>query len=351
MNFFKKIILILIFAFILGDKIHLYAQDEFFEPQTNIGGYGELHYNYSYKNTKPVSKLDFHRFVLFLAHTFSEKWTFKSEVELEHNLVGEDSGKLELEQAYIDYHFRDYLGFQAGVLLIPSGIVNEYHEPPTFFGVERPEYHKYLVPTTWFGNGIAIYGLYEGFDYKLSISEGLNSDKFNSSSGIRNGRQNGFEADARNLLYVFRINYISIPQLLVGSSISYNNATGDSTNIPFSLIEFHLKYVSGNLYLTGEFANISYWKPEKVNSFGFYADIGFNFRNLLNIDWDMITFLRYTNYNTAIVDIPGYDIKKWLAGVSIKPLNSIVLKADFGQRKTERNTIEKLFNLGIGYMF
>ncbi len=28
-------------------SVTIFAQDEFFEPKTNLGGYGELNYNYS----------------------------------------------------------------------------------------------------------------------------------------------------------------------------------------------------------------------------------------------------------------------------------------------------------------
>jgi len=339
-------------------SLNIYAQDEFFTPKTTIGGYGELHFNsVKTENSESKNTLDFHRFVMFVSHGFSEKWSFKSELELEHNFVGEDKGELELEQAYIDYHLSNIFGVQAGVILPSIGILNEIHEPPTFFGVERPEYHKYIIPTTWFGNGIAFYGNYSGFDYKFSVMEGLNSDKFSAFSGIRGGRQEGFKSNANDLLYNMRINYLNIQNLLFGVSYTYNKAKGDSTEIPINLIEAHVKLHYKNLFVIGEIGNISYASGKLERSFGYYFDLGYDLSKLLNVDWQIIPFLRYSNYNPAEKTGNGIsdnqnEVKKWMFGLSVKPINEIVLKIDYGERKTKNDTeITKLFNLGIGYMF
>ena len=336
------------------------AQDEFFEPKTTIGGYGELHFNQIKPESSESKKtLDFHRFVVFLAHSFSEKWSFKSEIELEHNIVEGEQGALELEQAYIDYHFSNYLGFQAGVILPSVGIMNEIHEPPTFFGVERPEYNKYIIPTTWFGNGLAIYGKFNGLDYKFTIMEGLNSDNFSASSGIRESRQEGFKSNANDLLYNIRINYLKIQNLLLGVSFSYNNAKGDSTNIPINLIEGHLQYVKNNLIIVGEYGLINYKQGKLEKSSGFYLDTGYNVNNFIGANWDIIPFFRYSQYNTAalirnnsIHEKDKYNISKWMIGLSIKPIPQVAVKFDYAVKTTKSdNEKTKLFNFGIGYMF
>ncbi len=75
----------------------LLAQDEFFEAGYSIGGYGELHYNRSQAGADAATtKLDFHRFIIYYGYAFSEEWSFKSEVELEHNFVHDGEGELEL---------------------------------------------------------------------------------------------------------------------------------------------------------------------------------------------------------------------------------------------------------------
>ena len=57
--------------------------------KTDLGGYGELHLNYvkPHEGVSSAPVLDFHRWVLLLNHRWTEKWTFASEVELEHNFI------------------------------------------------------------------------------------------------------------------------------------------------------------------------------------------------------------------------------------------------------------------------
>ncbi len=335
------------------------AQDDFFVPKTTLGGYGELHYNYINPDGGKISKtLDFHRFILFVSHSWSEKWSFKSEVEIEHNFVQSGEGQLEIEQAYINYQANENLGFQAGIILPSVGLTNPYHEPPLFFGVERPEYSKYIIPTTWFGNGAAVYGNYKDFSFKLSVMEGLNSDKFSAAKGIRDGRQKGFKSDASRFLYSVNVDYIGVRGLRVGGSFTYNEAKGKTSQNRIILTEFHSKYEANNLIGVFEYGNISYEKGNVENSRGYYFDLGYNLKNVFKTEWGIIPFFRYTDYNTAANTISGGTIEtknhfsKWMVGVSVKPIPSVVLKVDYGQRKRDLgNVTTKLFNLGIGYMF
>ncbi|MFA7288784.1 MAG: porin [Melioribacteraceae bacterium] len=351
-----KLLLFFIFLFI-GSIIA--QNDDFIEPKTTVGGYGELHFNHENNIKNDVKQtLDFHRFVLFFSHNWNEKWSFKSEVELEHNFVQDGQGELELEQAYINYHYSDWIGFQFGVVLPSIGLINENHEPVLFMGVERPEYHNKIIPTTWFGNGMAIYGKLKGFEYKLTIMEGLNNEKFSHSSGIRSGRKKGFMANAENLLYNLRLDYIDIPGIILGASYSYNKASGDTSSNKIDLLEFHASYKNNNILAIFEYGQINYEKYSLKKSNGFYFDLGYDFADLLNIETRIILFIRYTDYNTASSTTLGgnseqkYHYNYFMFGVSIKPLDNVVFKADYGSRINEIETENsKLFNLGVGYYF
>ena len=46
------------------------------------------------------------------------------------------------------------LGFRAGLLLLPTGIINELHEPTLFHGVYRPQTENLLLRE----NGVGIFG-------------------------------------------------------------------------------------------------------------------------------------------------------------------------------------------------
>ena len=94
---------------------------------------------------------------------------------MEHNYVSGSNGELELEQAYVNYHKKNW-GFQGGVILPTAGLLNEYHEPPLFLSVERPNYSKYIIPTTRIGNGIAFYGNYAGVNLRAALMEDMEGE-------------------------------------------------------------------------------------------------------------------------------------------------------------------------------
>lgn len=345
-------------SLLLQNSITL-AQFDYFEPVTKIGGYGELHYNYKKQDGKDASKvLDFHRFVLFFSHAWSEKWSLQAELELEHNFVKDGQGELELEQAYVNYHHADWFGFRAGVVLVSAGLINEFHEPPLFLSTERPDYNKLIIPTTWFGNGAAAYGRYSDFHYKLTVMEGLDADGFSPESGIRGGRQKGFKADAENLLYNLRVDYLGVPGLKAGLSYTYNEATGDSIVNPITLIEGHVQYANYNLILNAEYGNIDYETGDLRQSRGWYFDAGYDIAGLLGWNSNLVPFLRYQDINTAASTLTGGDSEKenhnklWMAGLSYRPIPQVVFKVDYSRstnQLSDKNT--EYFNLGVGYMF
>jgi hypothetical protein len=128
--------------------------------RTHLGGYGELHYN----NLDSKHDMDFHRFVLYLGHDFTDRVRFVSEIELEHSLAGDGTvpngtkpkpGELELEQAYVEFDLAAGQQAKAGLFLVPVGILNETHEPTTFYGVERNPIESNILPTTWWEGGAA----------------------------------------------------------------------------------------------------------------------------------------------------------------------------------------------------
>ncbi|MBD3226104.1 MAG: hypothetical protein GF313_15355 [Caldithrix sp.] len=338
----------------------VWSQDEFFTPTTTIGGYGELHYNYSKMESQDSEQLlDFHRFIIYYAHAWTEKWSLKSEVELEHNLVGDGQGELELEQAYIDYHHSDAFGFRAGVLLTAAGLINEFHEPPLFLSVERPAYNKYIIPTTWFGNGAGIYGRANGFSYRLNVMEGLDGSAFSAATGIRGGREKGYKANAEALLYNAALDYRGLPGTRIGVSVTTNNAVvNDSVNNAINLMEFHAQYEAHHIFAAVEFGNLTFDNGPVETARGFYVDLGYEIGHWFNQNTRIMPWLRYTDYNTAAVTQAGGNSQKanhhqkWLVGIAVKPIPQVVFKVDYGVDTIELNDQSTtLFNLGAGYMF
>ena len=191
----------------------------------HIGGYGELHYNdHETDGGSKSKKVDAHRYVLFFGYDYNEKVRFRSEFELEHGLVkdtadGSNGGEVELEQMYIEIDLNDQTSTKAGVILVPVGIMNENHEPPTFYGVERNDVEKYLIPATWWAAGVSItHKMSNGITLEAMVSEGL---KGTTAGYIRGGRQKSANADASDLAYTARLTYTGMPGLK--ASLFYNH--------------------------------------------------------------------------------------------------------------------------------
>ena len=338
------------------------AQDEFFQPTKSIGGYGELHYNSSKQGKKDGTKtLDFHRFIIYYSASFTEAWSFFSEVELEHNFVNDGEGELELEQAFVEYR-SDKGGFKAGVILPTVGLLNEYHEPPLFLSVERPEYSKYVIPTTWFANGIsANYKPMDGLKLRVALLEDLNGEGV--GSGLRSARGKGYKTTAYDWTKNFSAEYTGLPGLRLGGSYTMNNAPindDPDTTANVALLELHAKYVAHNIYAIFEYGNINYdgtnHTPSYKSSGGYYLDLGYNMASILNLKGKLMPWFRFSDYNQGTNDdgvLPSkhYTITRF--GVTFWPVDKVAFKIDFGTKETEDADIDEIsqLNVGVGYNF
>ena len=336
----------------------LNAQDDFFNPGYSIGGYGELHWNRELDKDGETTKnlMDFHRFIIYYGYNWTEEWSFKSEVELEHNFVQDGDGELELEQAYVNYH-TDKWGFQGGVILPTVGLLNEYHEPPLFFSVERPDYSKYIIPTTWFGNGFAIYGNIADFNLRLAILEDLEGEGI-STSGIRGARGKGYKTTGYSLVKNLSAVYTGINGLRLGGSLTLNDAPINDepdTSISVQMFEVNAKYNDNNIYAVFEygkntFEGNNFTSPLKESS-GYYLDIGYDIGSIINCK-KLIPWLRVSNVSTDI-DTDSKIADYMRLGLTWWPIDNVAFKIDYGTKtiKSDTDNPTTQINLGIGYNF
>ena len=108
--------------------------------KVHFGGYGELNYQNLSADGVDDKQLDFRRWILFVGYDFSDRVHFHSEFEVEHTVVPGSDGEVavELEQAFLQFDLSDTQQLKTGIQLVPVGIVNETHEPTTYYGVDRP---------------------------------------------------------------------------------------------------------------------------------------------------------------------------------------------------------------------
>ena len=222
--------------------------------RTTVGGYGELHYNNLSDNNDTVDgdnsldQVDFHRFVLYFGHEFTDNIRFFSELELEHALSGDgESGEVELEQAWIEMDINDNHRFRAGVDILPIGIINPTHEPNTFYGVERNKVETEIIPTTWWEAGLGLNGEFApGWNYDIVAHGGLLSPTSGSSTlRPRSGRSKISKAEDQDIAFTGRLRYTGMPGLEVGISGQYQSdmtGTADAFDVDATLFEGHIDY-------------------------------------------------------------------------------------------------------------
>ncbi|MEE9352362.1 MAG: porin [Thiotrichaceae bacterium] len=320
--------------------------------RTKIGGYGELHYNNTETDdgSKTKDELDFHRFVLFVSHDFNDKTRFFSELELEHSIAGDGKvGEIELEQAYIEHDITSNLQGKAGVIILPVGIMNETHEPTTFYGVERNPVEKNIVPATWWAGGVGLSGHNAtGFSYDALIHEGLNvPDSFK----IRSGRQKTGKATAKDFAATGRVKYTGVAGLELGVTGQYQSdfAQGASHGGDATLLETHAVYNKGKfgakaLYARWDLDGAAAKAANKDVQDGGYIEASYKITPKLG------TFARYNvwdNGGTGDTEITQADI-----GVNYWLHDNVVFKADYqNQDANDKSKASDGFNLGVGYQF
>ena len=336
-----------------------------------LGGYGQIDYNEA--DGAAPGKLDVHRLVLLFAYKFSDKVSFLTEVEYEH------VKEVYVEQAYLRYQIAPKVNFVAGLMLVPMGIINEFHEPTTYYGVERPNVDKYIVPTTWRELGFGFNGNLPNANlkYQAYIFNGFKSFQDGSgalrgSDGLRKGRQKGAEAIASSANFSTKIDWYGIPGLRLGLSGYFGRTQTDesaevNSTVGVAMLGLDARYKFKNLDLRGQYINTNLKDTEEYNELtgkdlgskmnGFYAEAAYSFP--LNDVEALAPFVRYENYNTH-ASVEGdleadkaFDRNEWIFGLNYKVAQGAVLKVDYQvvNNALPGSTSKNTFNAGVGVWF
>lgn len=317
--------------------------------KTSIGGYGELHYN---NNLAGDDEIDFHRFVLFINHRFNDRIRLFTELELEHALAGDGKeGEVELEQAFIEMDLQDDLQFRAGLFLLPIGILNEIHEPPTFFGVERNNVEKRIIPTTWWEAGVGVTKKFQsGLVFDGSVTSGLDID--NSPGNIRSGRNKVAEADADSTAVTARLAYNGIEGLRAAVFAQYNSNLSRVENEDGTLFGGTIEYQRGGFGLKALYAE---WDIEEGGTIpdgagdqsGWYIEPSYTWQ--LSGDTKVGVFARYSDYE--YFDGSAKENTDITVGLNYWPVENVVFKADYTVIEDKDDHKDESINLGVGYQF
>jgi len=330
--------------------------------KTTIGGYGELHYNNLNADdpSKDLKMIDFHRFVLFFGHQFNDKTRFYSELEVEHAFVADSGGgtpgEVEVEQAFIEFDLRPGLYAKAGLFLVPVGILNETHEPPTFYGVERNDVENIIVPSTWWEAGAGLNGrLGSDWAWDVALTSGLEMPTTGSNAfRVRSGRQKVGKALANDGAITGRLRYLGIAGLQTAVTVQYQVDPSQISNDGLdsgTLVEAHIDYRRAGFGLRALYAHWNF-TGDAVEAAGADKQWGWYIEPSYRLN-DYIGF--YTRYEkiSAARDRDNFD--QWELGLNWWPARNVVIKLDYRNRShdlaSQRGRDFTGFDLGVGYAF
>lgn len=323
-----------------------------------IHGYGELHYNNltGKGGAADLDDIDFHRFVLFFGYDFSERIRFHSEFEIEHTIAGDGDDKpgyVVLEQAFLEADLNDMHSLRAGIFLMPVGLLNQTHEPPRFYGVERNSVENRILPTTWFEGGVGLVGeIGAGWRYETYVHSGLNTST-SALYAVRSGRQRVAHADASEPAGTLALNW-SIPGVTLGGAVNYQNdiTQGRDPEAGSALLgEVHADLKRGPLGLRALYAE---WAlegdgPESVDAdrqYGWYLEPSYRINKSVGV------FARYGEWDNQAGSNATASRKTQVdTGVNWWPHEQVVVKADYQWQDHKNGKDQNGFNLGVGYEF
>ncbi len=371
----------------------------------SIGGYGEGRYSKLVDDEGgSKDRADLLRMVLYTGYKFTDNILFNAEIEFEHattsSTESSGDGSVSIEFAHLDFLIRDWFNVRAGLVLVPMGYINEIHEPTAYFGVNRPEVERQIIPSTWRENGVGVLGTaYEQFEYEAYVINGFNAEGFDSG-GLRGGRQKGNRALAENLAFVGRFDWSPISQLEFGGSVYYGKSgqnqhigvsagdgfgpyTVDIPETPTTVWELHAQFEDYGLRLRSLFTmaeigdsgdltralgpigdaggtgELGLGESVGGEMLGVYGEIAYELLPLLFPDTEksLEPFFRYEYYDTQR-DVPsGFskdrskEIQIYTLGFSFQPTPNVVIKADYRNRVAESGELPDEFNLGMGFVF
>ncbi|RMA58040.1 hypothetical protein [Ulvibacter antarcticus] len=349
-----------------------------FGNKVTIGAYGQIDYNQPEGDN---GTLDVHRLVLLLGYKFNDKTQFVSEIEIEH------VEEIFVEQAFINYAVGDNISLRGGLMLVPMGIINEYHEPTTYNGVERPAVDNAIVPTTWRELGVGVTGrfpnaslgyqvyVFNGFKSTQADGEGGISGFLKGSNGLRSGRQKGIESTVDSPTLSTKIDYYGLPGLRLGLSGYFGKTQAaddieemEGANIGIAMVGFDARYAFRRFTARGQFIYASLSDTEAYNNAtdkdlgsalqGFYVEGAYNLLPL-TAQQKLYAFARFEQYDThaatdgSLQRNDAFNRQDITTGLSYHIAPGVVVKGDYQFRENAADNLEvaNQLNFGIGVWF
>ena len=281
-----------------------------------------------------------------------------------------------MEQTYLDFAISPDFHARGGIVLVPMSIINPVHEPPTFYGVERPDFAKFIIPSTWREGGAGVTGRLPGeLSYEFYALAPLDASGFQGADGVRGGRRHAFESPADNLALTGRLDY-QVPGLLAGLSFYSANTANAAVeeaaqekgialdSVPVAMYGAHLAYQAAAFQLRAEYAAGTIGNTDKLNQVyendassafnGFYIEP--SMRVWQKDEQALGLFVRYEDLNPqAAVESGSVDeslnFTEVFVGFNYWPHPDVAVKADYYLKSPDDGDESVGYNLGLGWRY
>jgi hypothetical protein len=341
----------------------------------SLAGYGEmLLQNFAEENESgaggaPPTNFDFLRAILYAGYRFNDRFLFNSEIEVEH------ADEIFVEFAYVDYMASEHLTVRGGMVLIPLGLVNEFHEPTVFLGAKRPETESRIIPSTWRENGAGILGSVGLVNYRAFVTNGFNGAAFNSS-GLRGGRQKGSAALSSDIAFSGRLDVAPVPGVFAGVGLYTGGSgqeqvvlDGEEIALGTTIAEAHGQAQMRGFDVRALFARatvddagrastaLGLSAPIAETMQGGYIQVGYDLLSQTTADVALTPYVRYELVDTQYEVPAGFtrdrsrDGTFTTLGIELKPIPNVVVKTDYQWISNEAGTGRNQFNINLGYAF
>ncbi len=346
-----------------------------------LGGYGEVTLNVPLDRRSPAIA-DLRRTVLYVGYNFTDHIRYFAEIEWEHAFTsGDEKGEIAVEQMIIDFTIRRYFNVRAGMTIVPINLVNLFHEPSTFNGVERPDVDVYIIPSTWKQLMVGFYGAVGALRYQLYATPGLRAEGFTAATGIRGGVQ-GNLTKTRDFGVTGRLDYAPVLGMNLGVSGYFAAASQGDPNLGDTSVAIaagDARYGRAGFLARAQLSYVYIHNVEKLNQtlafinptagpvarqlLGGYIEVGYDLLQPLHLrsGMQLAAFFRYDRTNTqfevpeAQLGVPrggGFDRSAYVTGLTFKPIFEVAVKCDYTYRHSElAGSGTHLADFALAYQF
>jgi len=362
---------------------------------TVVGGYGQIQARWVGVGPSPTyeGEATVRRLVLFVSHDFSSfglPIRAYTEFEWENAIAGEGQpGSVEVEQAFLDWRLAgDALTLRSGLILVPFGIINQWHEPPVFNGVNRPSLDEILIPSTWRELGVGFTGKPGILRYEVYAMTALDPTGFDDV-GIVNGRTLGASSPADAIAFSGRVEVEPTLGLVAGASGYASDtgpaqpwyaATGEALKLSLPVYGAEVDARFRGFGVEARVLGVGFWLPEAddlmearkadgspyfvegsgvvpTHMRGGYVELGWNVLYPFDTSHELVPFARLEHYDTQAAVPEGYEgnplrtVDEGTFGLTYRPIPNVSFKADVVLRDRKYGDDELQWDIGVGYMF